>query len=182
MKAHTKFILAALVTAALAACNAAPRTEADKQELEARSKAELQVYISKDSSIQGLIDKSVGYVVFPSVGKGAWFIGGSYGKGEVFTKTGGKLGYADITEVSAGFTWGAQDFSELLIFMRQDDFDSFKKGDFSVGANASAVLLNAGAAGKTDPSKGVIAFIDAKGGVMAEASVSGQRLRFHAEP
>jgi len=182
MKAHTKFMLAGLLTAALVACSTAPRSDEDKEKLSARAKAEVQAYLAKDSSIQGLIDKSVGYVIFPSVGKGAWFIGGSYGKGEVFTKTGVKLGYADISEVSAGFTWGAQDFSELLIFMRQDDFDSFKKGDFSVGANASAVLLNAGAAGKTDPSKGVIAFIDAKGGVMAEASVSGQRLRFHAEP
>ena len=77
---------------------------------------------------------------------------------------------------------GAQNFSQILIFLTPSSLDSFKKGDFSVGANVSAVALSAGAAGTTDPSKGVIALVDTKGGLMAEAAVGGQRMRFTPLP
>jgi lipid-binding SYLF domain-containing protein len=160
-------------------CKTAPKTEGDAVKLSANADAAIAAYKGQDSSLQALLDKSVGYAVFPDIGKAGWFVGGSYGKGQVYTQDGKMIGYADITSVSAGFQWGAQDFSELLVFMKQGDFDSFKTGDFSVGANVSAVALTAGAAGTTDPSKGVIAFVDTKGGLMAEAAVGGQRMRFH---
>ena len=161
-------------------CSTSPKTEGDAAKLAADSKAALASYEAKDSSLKALIDKSVGYAVFPDIGKAGWIVGGSYGRGQVYTMDGTMIGYADITSVSAGFQWGAQDFSELLIFMKQDDFDKFKTGDYSLGANVSAVALTAGAAGATDPSKGVIALVDTKGGLMAEAAVGGQRMRFHA--
>ena len=183
MRTSSKTLLMAALAAVLMAggCQTSPKTEADKQKLTADAQAALAGYKAKDSSLQALLDKSVGYAVFPDVGKAAWFVGGAYGRGEVYEK-GKKIGYADISEVSAGFTWGAQNFSELLIFMKQEKLDEFKKGDWSVGGNVSAVALSAGAAATTDPSKGVIALVDAKGGLMAEAAVGGQRMRFHAEP
>jgi lipid-binding SYLF domain-containing protein len=170
--------LAAIVgVASLNGCSTAPKTEADATKLQANADATLESYKAKDMSLQALLDKSVGYAVYPDIGKAGWFVGGSYGRGQVYE--GGKMiGYSDISEVSAGFQWGAQNFSELLIFMKQSDLDSFKGGDWSVGGNVSAVALTAGAAGKTDPSKGVIALVDTKGGLMAEAAVGGQRMRF----
>ena len=99
-----------------------------------------------------------------------------------FISGGTHIGYADVSEVSAGFQWGAQNFSQLLIFLQQPDFDKFKSGEFAVGANVSAVALTAGAAGTTDPSKGVIALVDTKGGLMAEAALGGQQMRFHPLP
>lgn len=174
-------VLAIIGTLLMGGCSTAPKTEGDAAKLAADSDSTLAGYKAKDSTLQGLLDKSVGYAVFPDIGKAGWFIGGSYGRGQVYE--GGKMiGYADISEVSAGFQWGAQDFSEMLIFLKQSDLDDFKKGDFSVGANVSAVALTAGAAGKTDPSKGVIALVDTKGGLMAEAAVGGQRMRFHPAP
>jgi lipid-binding SYLF domain-containing protein len=180
---QTKSILAiaTAIAAVAGGCSTAPKNAGDAAALSANASAALASYKAKDPTVQGLLDKSVGYVVFPDVGKAGWFVGGSYGRGEVFVGA-KRIGYADISEVSAGFQWGAQNFSELLIFMKNDDFNAFKKGDFSVGANASAVALTAGGAATTDPSKGVIALVDTKGGLMAEAAVGGQRLRFHAEP
>src|SRR3954452_13890932 len=170
--------LAAIVgMASLNGCSTAPKNEGDATALAANADSTLAGYKAKDSSVQALLDKSVGYAVFPDIGKGGWIVGGSYGRGQVYE--GGRLiGYADISEVNAGFQWGAQNFSELLIFTKQPDFDKFKGGDFAVGANVSAVALTAGAAGTTDASKGAIALVDTKGGLMAEAAVGGQRLRF----
>jgi lipid-binding SYLF domain-containing protein len=158
-------------------CSTAPKNEGDAAALAANSQASLASYKAKDPSLQPLMDKAVGYAIFPDIGKAGWILGGSYGRGEVF-EGGNKIGYADIKEVSAGFQWGAQNFSELLLFMNQKDLDKFKGSEFSVGANVSAVALSAGAAGKTDPSKGVIALVDTKGGLMAEAAVGGQRMKF----
>ena len=162
-------------------CSTAPKTEGDAAKLSANADAAVAGYKAKDSTLQPLLDKSVGWAVFPDIGKAGWILGGSYGKGQVY-ENGKMIGYADISEVSAGFQWGAQNFSELLIFMKQSDLDKFKGGDFSLGANVSAVALTAGAAGTTDPSKGVIALVDTKGGLMAEAAVGGQRMRFHPAP
>ena len=62
--------------------------------------------------------------------------------------------------------------------MRQSDFEKFKQGDFSLAANASAVALKPGAAATTDVSKGVIVFVETKGGLMAEAAIAGQVLKY----
>ena len=172
-----------LVTVVLASvaigigCSTAPKNEGDAAKLANNAKAELANYKVKDPTVQALLDKSVGYAIFPDIGKGGWIIGGSYGRGEVYEKD-KHIGYADIKGVSAGFQWGAQNFSELLIFMSQAEMDKFKSGEFSLGANVSAVALASGAAAATDPNKGVIALVDTKGGLMAEAAVGGQQMKF----
>ena len=156
-------------------CKTEPKSEADMVKLSADADAALTGYKAKDPSLQAILDKSVGYAVFPNIGKAGWILGGSYGRGEVYTQDGKMIGYADITSVSAGFQSGAQSFSELLIFLKPADFEKFKSGDFAIDASVSAVALTAGAAGTIDPSKGVIALVDTKGGLMAEAAVGGQR-------
>jgi lipid-binding SYLF domain-containing protein len=166
-----------VVAGLLAGCSTSPKTEGDTAALGANTQAALDSFKAKDPSLQPLLDRAVGWAVFPDIGKAGWFVGGSYGRGEAF-EGGRKIGYADISEVSAGFQWGAQNFRQILVFMKQEELDKFKTGDFSLGGNVSAVALTAGAAGKTDPSKGVIALVDTKGGLMAEAAVGGQRLRF----
>jgi len=180
---YGRLVLTATILGAMLAggCKVEPKGEGDTAKLTLDAQASVETYKAKDPTLQALLDKSVGYAIFPDVGKAGWIVGGSYGKGEVY-EGGKKIGYADISEVSAGFQWGAQNFSEMLIFMKQADFDKFKQGDYSVGANVSAVALTKGAAGTTDPSKGTVALVDTKGGLMAEAAVGGQRMRFRPLP
>jgi lipid-binding SYLF domain-containing protein len=156
---------------------AAPKHEAEAKSLAAETTGALESFKALDPSLQQLLDKSVGYAVFPEVGKGGLIAGGSYGKGEVF-EGGKKIGYADISQATIGLQAGAQTFDELLVFMRQEDMNAFKGKEFKLAGNVSAVALKAGAAGTADTSKGVIAFVRTKGGLMAEASVGGQRFRF----
>jgi lipid-binding SYLF domain-containing protein len=156
---------------------AAPKHEGEAKSLAAETSAALDSFKATDSSLQPLLDKAVGYAVFPEVGKGGLVVGGSYGKGEVF-EGGKKVGYADITQATFGLQAGAQAFDELLVFMRAEDMNAFKGKEFKLAANVSAVALKAGAAGTADTSKGVIAFVRTKGGAMAEASIGGQRFRF----
>ena len=182
MKSIARCVSVALVAGSLVAggliggCTTAPKAE-DRAALAASAQGALASFKAKDPTLQPLINKSVGWAIFPDIGKAAFWVGGSYGRGELYER--GKLiGYADLTGVSGGFTWGAQSYSELLLFLRQEELDKFKRGDWSLEGNVSAVLLTAGAAGRTDPSKGVIALVDTKGGAMVEAAIGGQRFRF----
>jgi lipid-binding SYLF domain-containing protein len=157
--------------------SAAPKHESAAKSLASESAAALDGFKNEDSSLTELLDKSVGYAVFPQIGKAGFIAGGSYGKGEVF-EGGKKIGYADITQATFGLQAGAQTFDELLVFMRQEDMNDFKGKEFKLAGNVSAVAIKSGAAGTADTSKGVIAFVRSKGGLMAEASVGGQRFRF----
>jgi lipid-binding SYLF domain-containing protein len=154
------------------------KKEADRETLAAESSAGVEAFTNDDPSLKPLMDKAVGYAIFPDVGKAGFIAGGSYGKGEVF-EGGRKIGYADITQGTFGLQAGAQTFGELLLFMRQAEMDDFKAGEFKLAGNVSAVAIKKGAASTADASKGIIAFVRAKGGLMAEASIGGQRFRFH---
>jgi lipid-binding SYLF domain-containing protein len=155
----------------------APSHESAKSTLMTDAAASMAAFENEDPSLQSLLDRSVGYAIFPDVGKAGFIAGGSYGKGEVYEKD-QKIGYADITQATVGLQAGAQTFDELTVFLQPKDFDDFKDNQLALAANLSAVIIKPGAAGTSDTSKGVVVFARPKGGLMAEASVGGQRFRF----
>ncbi len=87
-------------------------------------------------------------------------------------------GWADVTQGTVGLQIGAQSYDELIIFMTQSELDRFKRNEFAFSANLSAVAIKPGVAGAADTSKGVVVFVHPNGGVMAEASVGGQRFTY----
>jgi len=174
------YLIAAVIggTLAGAGCTSpTPKGAPEQSTLASETSTALTTFKNDDPTLQTLIAKSVGYAVFPEVGKAGFIAGASYGNGEVF-EGGRKIGYADITQASVGLQAGAQTFGELILFLRHEDLNKFKENSFSLDANLSAVALKSGAAAATDTSKGVIVFVRSKGGLMAEASVGGQRFLF----
>jgi lipid-binding SYLF domain-containing protein len=180
MKLNTGFITVVLAAPLFFAGCTSPevKKESDRATLASESRAAVDAFNNEDPSLKELMGKAVGYAIFPDIGKAGFIAGGSYGKGEVFEK-GTQIGTADITQATFGLQAGAQSFGELILFMRQQDMDAFKSKDWDLAANASVVALKAGAAETADTSKGVIVFVRAKSGMMAEASIGGQRFRFH---
>jgi len=159
--------------ALIGACSTAPKTEADKSALSYDARGALASFKGADPSLQGLLDRSTGYAVFPDIGKAGFIAGGAFGRGEVYE--GGKfIGFADVTKGSIGLQAGAQTFSELVVFLTPAQMNTFKDGKFSLTADVSAVAIKSGAASAADYSKGVVVFVQSKGGLMAEASVGGQ--------
>lgn len=175
-------IPAALVTAVsvilVAGCSSpSPKKMADRSTLSSEASTALTAMNNEDSSLQEVLDRSVGYAIFPEVGKAGFIAGGSYGQGEVYAG-GQKIGYADITQATFGLQAGVQNFSELVVFMQSADLQNFKDGKYSLTGNVSAVAVKPGAARSADATQGVLVFVRTKGGLMAEASVGGQRFRF----
>ncbi len=132
---------------------------------------------NSDPGMKVFFQKAYGYAVFPTVGKGGIGIGAAYGEGEVF-RQGRLIGTAKLTQVTVGFQLGGQAYSEIIFFKDKAALDRFTGGNFELGAQASAVAVTAGASADADYSNGVAIFTQAKGGLMYEASVGGQKFSF----
>ncbi len=118
-----------------------------------------------------------GFAVFPNIKKAGFGVGGSRGKGELFQDD-KVIGSIIITQVSIGFQLGGQAFSQIIFFEGTKDIKRFTDGNFEFGASASAALINTGAAVETAYSDGIAVLTLAKGGLMYEASIGGQKFSF----
>ena len=149
------------------------------------------------------IDDAYGYAVFPSIGKGGIGIGGAHGKGEVFVG-GKKVGKTKMSQITYGLQLGGQVYSQMIFFRDERAFDDFTSGNFEFGAQATAVALTAGAQASTtsggggntssgtdadsrkvnaddkeyDSRSGMATFTIAKGGLMYEATLGGQKFKY----
>ena len=153
-------------------------------------------------AVRPFFDTAYGYAVFPTVGKGGIIIGAAYGKGKVY-RGGTATGTATLEKMTIGFQLGGQAFSEIIFFQDKRAYDEFTNGGFEFDANASAVAITAGAqaqAGSLGTTAGASAgpatgtqasssyrggmaiFVHAKGGLMFEAAIGGQRFTFEPYP
>ena len=162
---------------ALAACATAPSTTEARDNLKSRALATVQEMTARDPGLQDLLDHSAGYAVFPDIGKAGVVVGGAYGRGVLF-EHGGSSGYVSLTEGSIGAQLGGQTISELIVFHDRFEVDHLKAGSFQLGADASAVAITTGAAAAARFTDGVAVFALPRGGLMAEISVSGQKLNY----
>jgi len=140
-----------------------------------------------------------GYAVFPTIGKGGVGVGGAFGKGRVYEK-GKYIGDTSMSQVTVGFQLGGQAYSQIIFFQDARSLKEFTSGNFEFGAEASAVAITAGANVKANTSgssagasvtkneaknvgaynKGMATFTVAKGGLMYEASIGGQKFSYKA--
>ena len=142
-------------------------------------------------------DNSYGYAVFPTIGKGGIGIGGAHGKGRVYAE-GKHVGDTAMTQLTVGFQLGGEAFSEIIFFEDKRAFEEFTGGNFEFSADASAVAITAGAkaaatttgssagasGGRHDATtvgsyhKGMATFTVAKGGLMYQATIGGQKFSY----
>lgn len=137
----------------------------------------IATFKAKDPGMARFFDKAYGYAVFPSVGKGGIGVGGAHGKGLVF-EGGAPIGRSSLSQLTIGFQLGGQVYSEIIFFKDKVALEDFKRGNFEMGAQVSAVALTAGASADASYNGGVAVFTMAKGGLMYEASVGGQKFSY----
>lgn len=148
---------------------------------------ELQLSVAKaiidvrkaDPGIEKFFESAAGYAVLPKVGKGGIGIGAAHGKGLVIT--GDKaVGKTSMTQVTVGLQLGGQVYSQFVFFKDQAALESFQRGNFEFGAQASAVAVTLGASADANYDKGVAVFTHVSGGLMYEATLSGQKFKYEA--
>lgn len=154
--------------------------------------------VFKDAIESGkMFESAYGFAVFPTIGKGGVGIGGAHGTGRVYEQ-GKHIGNAKMTQLTIGFQFGAQAYSQMVFFEDERALREFTSGNFEFGGQIAAVAVTAGAqaqastagssagasAGKRDATavgkyhKGMAVFTVAKGGLMYEASVGGQKFSY----
>ena len=106
-------------------------------------------------------------------------------------------GTAKLVKATIGFQAGGQAFSQMVFFEDKLAYDEFTSGNFEFDAGVSAVAITAGVQAKagtegasatagpataaqaeTSYHKGMVVFVHAKGGLMVEATVGGQKFSF----
>jgi lipid-binding SYLF domain-containing protein len=155
----------------------APKTTQERQSLVTEADAAVSSMTAKDPSLREFLDRSYGYAVFPNIGKGGLVVGGAYGRGVVYEQ-GRPIGYADLSQGSIGAQIGGQTYAELIAFQNENALGRVKAGDFDMGGEVSAVALKSGAAKSAEFEGGMAVFVQPKGGLMAAASITGQKISF----
>ncbi len=183
---HAMLLFAMLVLAGVAA--------AANEDQDYRSTIDLFKHAGESA---GFFRDCYGYAVFPTIGKGAFVVGGAYGKGRVY-EHGKYVGDTSLAQVSVGFQAGGEGYSQIVFFQDKRAFDEFTKGNFEFDAGVRVVAITASAggqagtagvsgdasAGKKDVAnagryyKGMAVFTIVKGGALYQASLAGQKYSY----
>ena len=150
---------------------------ASDAELVTEARKTLALFKKNDPSLEKFAARSAGYVVFPTITKGAVGVGGAHGFGVLFVK-GKPLGRASLTQVTVGAQLGGQEYSEVIFFETAGAVADFEKSSVALSAEAAAVALKSGASADAKYKGGVAVFTATKGGLMADASVGGQKFGY----
>lgn len=151
----------------------------------------------KANAAKPYFSSAYGYAVFPTIGKGGVGVGGAGGTGRVYER-GKYVGETSMTQLSIGLQLGGQAYSQVVFLKDKSAFDNFTREGFEFGADISAVAITLGASAKTGTSgssasasvaaehgknatnyyKGMAVLTLAKGGLMYEAALAGQKYTF----
>ena len=173
-------LLALLTLGLLAGCqHTTPQSEEARDNRHDEVQTALREMNRADPDLQEFLNKSAGYAMFSDVGKAGFIVGAAVGNGEAY-EGGQMVGYCKIIQGSVGLQAGAQAFDELVVFETRQAMRKFEDEKLEFGANASAIVLKAGAAKTASFRDGVAVFVHPKGGAMAELSVSGQKFQYEA--
>jgi lipid-binding SYLF domain-containing protein len=145
----------------------------------AKAQTTVARFLAKQPKLRRYFDSAYGVAVFPTVGKGSMGIGGGYGEGEVFEGQ-RRVGATTLLHLTAGLALGGQAYSELIFFRDAAALRRFQDGNFELGAQASAVAVEAGVSSDASYEDGVAVFTMTRGGLMYEAAVAGQKFSYRA--
>ena len=184
-----------LLVAALAMLFVIPlfgEDKAEKEKKEADRLAESAVVLKEilgmpESIPKDLLNKSVCVVVYPSVKKAAFIVGGSYGRGVITCRSGKELNGAwsapamfALEGGSFGFQIGAQATDFVLLIMNESGANSVMSSKVKIGADASAAAGPVGrnTSAETDVvMKAEILSYSRAQGLFAGISLEGSTLR-----
>jgi lipid-binding SYLF domain-containing protein len=128
---------------------------------------------------KALADKAVAVLVFPSIVKAGFIIGGQFGDGAL-RKNGKSVAYYRSLAGSYGYQAGVQAFGYVLFFMDDASVQYLNNSaGWELGVGPSLVVLDEGF-GKnlstTTLQKGVYAFIFDQTGLMAGMGIQGTKI------
>jgi lipid-binding SYLF domain-containing protein len=152
---------------------------ASAREIDSSATRVLTILYKKKPDAKVLADKAVAVLVFPSIVKGGFIIGGQFGDGAL-RKSGQTVAYYRSVAASYGFQAGVQTYGYALFFMDEASVQYLDKSDgWEIGTGPSLVVVDEGfgkSTSSTTLQKGVYAFIFNQKGLMAGAGIQGSKI------
>jgi len=151
---------------------------ASKTEIDIEVSAALKRFNNDVPTAAEYIKISKGMLVFPSIFKAGFGIGGEYGEGALMID-GKTVDYYSTAAASIGFQLGAQSKTVILMFVDKKALNKFRKSDgWEAGVDGSVALVEIGAATTFDTSTikdPIIAFVFNNKGLMYNLSLEGSK-------
>ena len=151
----------------------------DAEKLISESSEAKTAFIKTDPSMAALFENAYGYVIFPKIGKGGFIVGGSGGDGILYEK-GKAIGEVKTGQVTVGAQVGGQTYREVIFFENKDALDRMKESKMEFSSQISAVAVKSGVSKNAKYTDGVSVFTQDLAGLMAEATVGGQKFKYTA--
>jgi len=157
----------------------APGKAASAGEINAGVSETLERFYWQVPGSHALVARAAGVLVFPTVIKAGFGIGGEYGEGAM--RIGGRTAaYYNVISGSVGFQFGAQARSVIIIFMTPYALANFQRVEgFRVGVDGSVVVVVVGAGASIDTDKitsPVIGFVLDSKGLMYNLTLEGSKI------
>jgi lipid-binding SYLF domain-containing protein len=159
-------------------CNTAPKYS-NRQSFALEAKAAENWFDENVSGFRDQIRESGGYIVFPDVGEwGIVFVGGTFGRGGVYSADGTQIGWAAINRTGVGLTLGAQGQKVAIVLKDEATMRKFKQGTWSGDVAATVVAAQEGAAASKQFKEGVVIYVGDQAGLMAGVSIALSHVRY----
>lgn len=168
-----------LVLAFLVLSFTRPATAKDAADIEADARATLvNLYIAAPAA-RALSEKAVAVLVFPSIIKAGFIVGGQYGEGILF-KNDEAAGFYNSVAGSYGLQAGAQKYGYALFFMTDSAVRYLEKSrGWEIGTGPSIALVDEGMARSmttTTLNSDIYAFTFDQKGLMAGLGIQGTKV------
>ncbi len=169
-----------VLLAMILAVGMAPRSEgASAPEIDASVHATLDKFFYRVRGGRELANKAAGVLVFPSVVKAGFGVGGEYGEGALLIR-GRTVDYYNTVSASVGFQLGVQARSVIIMFMTHSALRQFRRtAGWRVGVDGSVAILTVGLGGSIDTNKitsPVVGFIFDPKGLMYNLTLEGSKI------
>lgn len=152
---------------------------AKKKVLDAKIDQAIEEFYEHTSAGKKLAEKASGMLVFPTVGKAGFWVGGEYGEGALFIK-GKRVDYYSTASASIGFQIGVQSRSQIILFLEEPALEKFRASEgWEVGVDGSVAIANIGAGGEIDLKsidEPVVGFVYGNKGLMYNLSLEGSKI------
>jgi len=124
------------------------------------------------------LQSAKGVLVFPSVYKAGFVIGGEYGEGAL--RIDGKtVDYYSTVAGSWGLQLGAQKKTVILVFMQNEALKKFRNSEgWKAGVDGSVALITVGVEGSIDTTKikdPIVGFVFGQKGLMYNLTLEGSK-------
>ena len=179
MKRITRYLMVTLTVLTIVVCSNTTLKAQKAAELDQKVDQALAKLLADSEAARNLSKVAKGILVFPTVKKAGFMVGGQRGEGAL--RRGGKTtGYYKTTAASFGLQAGGQKFSYAMFFMTDGALEYLKSSKgWEVGVGPTIVVVDEGAALSLTTStakESIYVFFFGQKGLMAGLGIEGSKI------